>query len=169
MSVVEFIFREAGKVFNFTKDRLSLLVSQGNWKISTTYISCTPAANYFYYYEMRQSFLLETRGFSLYLFQWWHWEITSERLFNNISSGSSTIFLKNLIGIDSMQSWTATTRYGVTRKRNANRLRHTGNFHFFVQTQNTSFWIGVVWLLAFYTPRYPWVKFLICQLPVFGR
>ena len=26
-----------------------------------------------------------------------------------------------------MQGWTATTRLGVTRKRNTERLRHTGN------------------------------------------
>ena len=42
------------------------------------------------YYVMTRSFLLDTRVFSLYLFQWQHWEITSERLFN-ISLGSSTI------------------------------------------------------------------------------
>ena len=33
-----------------------------------------------------------------------------------------------LIGIHSMQGWTATTRYGVTRKRSTKRLKHTGNF-----------------------------------------
>ena len=33
-----------------------------------------------------------------------------------------------LIGIHSMQSWTDTTRNGITRKRNTTRLRHTGNF-----------------------------------------
>ena len=32
-----------------------------------------------------------------------------------------------LIGIHSFQSWTTTTRHGVTRKRNTKRLRHTGN------------------------------------------
>ena len=32
-----------------------------------------------------------------------------------------------LIGIDSMQGWTATTRHGVTRKRSTKRLKHTGN------------------------------------------
>ena len=32
-----------------------------------------------------------------------------------------------LIGIHSMQAWTATTRYGVTRKRRIKRLKHTGN------------------------------------------
>ena len=40
MSVVEFIFRKAREVFNFTKDRLHLLVPRGIWKIFTTYISC---------------------------------------------------------------------------------------------------------------------------------
>ena len=32
-----------------------------------------------------------------------------------------------LIGIHSMQGWTATTRHGVTRKRSTKRLKHTGN------------------------------------------
>ena len=58
MSVVEFIFRKAGEVFNFTKDRLCLLVLLGIWKIFTTYISCTPAASYFYYYVMTQESLV---------------------------------------------------------------------------------------------------------------
>ena len=43
------------------------------------------------YYVMSQACLLDTRGFSLYLFRWRHWEITSERLFNNISLGSSRL------------------------------------------------------------------------------
>ena len=36
-------------------------------------------------------------------------------------------FFFNLIGIHSMQGWTATTRHGVTRKISSKRLRHTGN------------------------------------------
>ena len=32
-----------------------------------------------------------------------------------------------LIGIHSMQGWTATTRHGVKRKRSTKRLKHTGN------------------------------------------
>ena len=32
-----------------------------------------------------------------------------------------------LIGIHSMQGWTATTRHGVTRKRSTKRLKHTGS------------------------------------------
>ena len=32
-----------------------------------------------------------------------------------------------LIGIQSFQGWTTTTRHGVIRKRNTKRLRHTGN------------------------------------------
>ena len=36
-------------------------------------------------------------------------------------------FLFFLIGIHSIQGWTATTGHGVTRKRNTKRLRHTGN------------------------------------------
>ena len=48
MSLVEFIFRKAGKDFNFTKDRLHLLVPLGIWKIFTAYISCAPAASYLY-------------------------------------------------------------------------------------------------------------------------
>ena len=49
------------------------------------------------YYVRPQSRLLDTRAFSLYFFQWRHWQITSERLFNNISLESSTIsiFLAN--------------------------------------------------------------------------
>ena len=31
------------------------------------------------------------------------------------------------IRIYSMQGWTATTRHGVTRKRNTKRIRHTGS------------------------------------------
>ena len=60
MSVAEFIFRKAGEVFNFTNDRLRLLVPHGIWEIFTTYISCTPAASYFYYYVMPRSLLLDT-------------------------------------------------------------------------------------------------------------
>ena len=37
----------------------------------------------------------------------------------------SNAFFK--IGIHFMQDWTATTRHGVTRKRSARRLKHTGN------------------------------------------
>ena len=59
MSVVEFIFRKAGEVFNFTKDRLRLLVPLGIWKIFTTYNSCTPAAGYFNYCVMPPSLLLD--------------------------------------------------------------------------------------------------------------
>ena len=65
MSVVELIFRKAGEVFNFTKDRFRLLVPPVIWKIFVVYISCTPAASYFYYYVMPQSFLLDTGVFSL--------------------------------------------------------------------------------------------------------
>ena len=68
--VVVFIFRKAGEVLNFNKDRLCLLVPLGIWKIFRTGISCTPAASYFYYYVMPRSFLLDTRVFSLYLFRW---------------------------------------------------------------------------------------------------
>ena len=32
-----------------------------------------------------------------------------------------------LIGIHSMQGWTATTRHGITRKRSTQRSKHTGN------------------------------------------
>ena len=91
MSVVEFIFRKAGEVLNFAKDRLHLVVLLGIWKIFRTDISCTPAASYFHYYVMSWSFLLDTSVFNLYLFRWRHWENTSEHLFSDISSGSSTI------------------------------------------------------------------------------
>ena len=40
---------------------------------------------------MPRSCLLDASVFSSYLFQWRHWEITSECLFNNISLESSTI------------------------------------------------------------------------------
>ena len=73
MSVVEFIFRKAGEVFNFAKDRLRFLVPLGIWRIFRTDISCAPAATYFYYYVIPRSFLLNTRVFSLYLFWWRHW------------------------------------------------------------------------------------------------
>ena len=36
-------------------------------------------------------------------------------------------FIIFLIGIQSMQGWTVTTRHGVTRKRSTKRLEHTGN------------------------------------------
>ena len=70
MLVIEFIFRKAAEVFNFTKDRLRLLVPLGIWKIFTTYNSCTPAAGYFNYCVMPPSLLLDARSLSLYLFQW---------------------------------------------------------------------------------------------------
>ena len=70
MSVVEFILRKVGEVFNFTKDRLRLLVPAEIWKIFRTDIPFTPAASYFYYYVMPRSFLLDMRVFSLYLFRW---------------------------------------------------------------------------------------------------
>ena len=38
-----------------------------------------------------------------------------------------SLFPFSLIGIHSMQGWTATMRHGVTRKRNTKRLRYTGN------------------------------------------
>ena len=90
MSVVEFIFRKAGKVFNFTQDRLHLIVPLGIWRIFTVYISCTPAASYLYIMWWPSLFLLDTRVFSFILFRWRHWVITSERLFN-ISLGLPTI------------------------------------------------------------------------------
>ena len=91
MSVVEFFFRKAGEVFNFSKDRLHFVVPLGIWKIFRTDTACTPAASYFHYFVMPRSFLLDTRVFKLNLFRWQHWKVTSERLPYNISSGSSTI------------------------------------------------------------------------------
>ena len=55
MSVLEFIFRKAGEVFNFTKNRLSPLVPLRIWKIFTTEISCIPAASNFYIYLLATS------------------------------------------------------------------------------------------------------------------
>ena len=43
------------------------------------------------YYVMTRSVLLDKTVFSLYIFRLRHWEITSERLFNNISLGLPTI------------------------------------------------------------------------------
>ena len=60
MSVLVFIFRKAGEVFNFTKDRLRLVVSLAIWKFFRTDISCTPSASYFLYYVIPRSFLLDT-------------------------------------------------------------------------------------------------------------
>ena len=90
MSVVEFIFRKVGKVLNFTKDRMHLIVPLSIWKIFAAYISSIPAPTYLYIMWW-PVFLLDTRVFSSYLLRWWHWEITSKRFFDNISLGSSTI------------------------------------------------------------------------------
>ena len=65
MSAMEFMFRKAGEVFNYTKDRLCLLVPLGIWKIFRTDISCLPVASN----VMAQSFLLDTGVFNLCLFQ----------------------------------------------------------------------------------------------------
>ena len=46
-------------------------------------------------------------------------------VWNHLQKCHQNVFF--LIGIHSIQSWTATTRHGVTRKRNTKRLRHTGN------------------------------------------
>ena len=133
MSVVEFIFRKAGKVLNFTKDRMHLIVPLSIWKIFTAYISSIPAPSYLYILWW-PVFLLGTRVFSSYLLRWWHWEIASKRFFDNISLGWSTISI------------------------------------FLCNTQATSFWIVFLWFIfAFYTPGYPWVKFLIFQFLVFSR
>ena len=37
------------------------------------------------------------------------------------------LFFVFLIGIHSMEGWTATAGHGVTRKRSIKRLKHTGN------------------------------------------
>ena len=42
-----------------------------------------------------------------------------------LESKSTNIFLK--IEIHSMQVWTASTKYGVTRKRSSKRVKHTEN------------------------------------------
>ena len=76
------------QVFNFTKDKLCLIVLPGIWKMFRTVNSQTPAASYFHYYLM-SVFFLGARVFNLYLFRWQHKEIISDPFFNNISSGSS--------------------------------------------------------------------------------
>ena len=50
--------------------------------------------------------------------------VTISKYIDIIAKGYLSNFL---IGIHSMQGWTATTRYGVTRKRSTKRLQHTGN------------------------------------------
>ena len=72
------------QVFNFTKDRIRLVVPLGILKIFRAAILLTPAANYFYYYVISWSFLLIERVSSLYLFQWRHCRMTSDRLRNSI-------------------------------------------------------------------------------------
>ena len=79
------------QVFNITIGRLRLAVPLEILKSFRAAISWKPAANYFHYYVIPWSFLLVTRVFNLPLFQWRHCEITFDNLFNNISSGSSTI------------------------------------------------------------------------------
>ena len=91
MPVFEFIFRKVGEAFNFTKDRLCLSVPLRILKIFTAYISCTPAASYFFHYVIPWSFLLDTIVCSLYLFRWRYWEIISDRLINNICLWSPAI------------------------------------------------------------------------------
>ena len=55
-----------------------------------------------------------------------HWRKISYLNFTYIFSLFLLLFFF-LLGIHSMQGWTATTRYEVTRKRNTKRLRHTRN------------------------------------------
>ena len=55
-----------------------------------------------------------------------------EFLGNDDAEGSEFKFINMsffffFIGIHSMQGWTATTRYGITRKRNTKGLRHKWN------------------------------------------
>ena len=75
------------QVFNFTKNRLRLVVPHGNFENLQNSHFWTPAANYFHHYVMPWSFLLVTRV----TFRWRHWEMASDCLFNNIPSGSSNI------------------------------------------------------------------------------
>ena len=72
--------------------------------------------------------LSEKKIYLVYLFK----VVTKLTLFSNVSAQISNFKLSNQIfffkiGIHSMQGWTATTRYGVTRKRTTKRLKHTGN------------------------------------------
>ena len=72
-----------------------------------------------------------------------NWGLYSARQLYNLSidffteGPSSNTFFK--IGIHSKQGKTATTRYGVTRKRSTKRLKHTGNF-FRKNLQLTGVW-----------------------------
>ena len=67
-----------------------VLVSLRILKIFRTAILWTPVASYFHYYVMQQ-FFINQKCFYLYLFQWRHWEKTSDCLLLNISTGSSTV------------------------------------------------------------------------------
>ena len=73
------------------------------------------------------------------LFSWKIWQILLMQhiqyvifwgfssLFKEIYKKNDLLFFFFLIGIHSMQGWTATKRHGVTRKRSTKRLEHTGN------------------------------------------
>ena len=90
MSLVEFTFRKSGKDFNFKGQTPPSSTSRNLEKLHSMYFLQT-CIKLFVYYVMLRSCLLNTRVFTLYSFRCLHWEITSERLFNNISLGSSTI------------------------------------------------------------------------------
>ena len=55
----------------------------------------------------------------------WFWPMITRKMMHRICYGFYWSFV--LIGIHTMQGWTATTRHGITRKKNTKRLRHTGN------------------------------------------
>ena len=65
-----------------------------------------------------------SRKYSLLLFAIFNWFYYITLLYH-VKLIEYTIFF--LIGIHSMQGWTATTRHGVTRKRSTKRLKHAGN------------------------------------------
>ena len=58
---------------------------------------------------------------------WCHLSLHSIWLFLCWLGQSSWSFFFFLIGIHSMQGWTATMRHGFTRKRSTKRLKHTAN------------------------------------------
>ena len=60
------------------------------------------------------------------MFSYWRL-LQRNKNFQNLSSFTPILDDFFLIGIHSMQGWTAIPRHGVTRKRSTKRLRYTGN------------------------------------------
>ena len=61
-------------------------------KIFKTAISWTLAAGSFHYCVMSRCFLLVTKVFNLHVCRWQHYEMTPDRLFNDVSLESFIVF-----------------------------------------------------------------------------